>query len=282
MVFFDWNQTWNDEIILTGRCRLNDGFFWNAKAAENSRAPFTSELTHRQIALTGPSADKNILEIGPGTGRLTIPLAQHSSSVTVVDPSSAMLEHLRKRAAEAGIENIFYRNMRWEELQTNMLPERPDIILASYALFMTDIACQLKRMNDLATEKVILFVAGEPRVSSGIRKILFGTEATAGRSDHVILFNLLHGLGIDANVEIIESRFRKEYDSLESAARDLAEFHNAPKGKIPELMEYQRGRLRKEKGNYLLNQTRKTAALWWSTKQKPLSPDGRENIIESA
>ena len=263
--FFNWNQAWNDEMILTGRCRLNDGIFWNTKAAENARASFTSELTEKQLALTAPSAEKSILEIGPGTGRLTIPLAQRSRRVTAVDPSAVMLGHLKKRAAEEGVENLIYLNSAWEDLHAEMLPETPDIILASYSLFMTDMACQLKRMNDIAGEKVILFVPGEPRASSGVRKILYGTEAAAGRSDHVILFNLLHSLGIDANVEIITSHCRKEFDCAESAARDLAEFHSAPEHKMPGLIQYVRGRLKIENGKYIFKQKRKTAALWWLT-----------------
>lgn len=263
MKLFDWNRIWNDEMVLTGRIRLNDGEFWNGMAVRNQDASFTHELTEKQIALIAPSTNRSVLEIGPGQGRLTVPLAKLSSRVTAVDPSGNMVQRLRERAAGEGAGNIIFLNVCWENLLPEMLHESPDIILASYSLFMTDMAFQLKRMNDLAGEKVILFVPGEPRTPPSVRKILYGTETVSGKSDHVILFNLLYDLGIDANVEMMGFRSRKEYDSVDRAVKDFAGYHNAPEEKIPSLAEYLCSRLIKENGKYILEQDRKTAALWW-------------------
>ncbi len=47
-----------------------------------------------------------VLEIGAGTGRLTIPLAEAAASVVAVDASQAMLTILKKKAARRGIANI--------------------------------------------------------------------------------------------------------------------------------------------------------------------------------
>ena len=262
----DWNRIWNDEMVLTGRTRLNHGEFWDGVAARDRTAPFTPEFTAKQIALIAPSADRSILEIGPGQGRLTIPLAQLSFGITAVDPSAGMLQRLRERAAGEGIGNIRCLNCRWEDLRPEMLHEEPHIILASYSLFMTDLAARLRGMNHLARERVIFFVPGEPRSPPAVRKILHGTDAVSGRSDHVILFNLLHDLGIDASVEMMGFRSRKEYDSTDAAVREFAAYHNAPEEKTPDLAGYLRGHLTEENGTWVLEQDRKTAAVWWWTR----------------
>jgi SAM-dependent methyltransferase len=46
-----------------------------------------------------------VLEIGPGTGHYTVPLAAACHRVTAVDSSPAMLDHLRQRMLGEGLDN---------------------------------------------------------------------------------------------------------------------------------------------------------------------------------
>jgi SAM-dependent methyltransferase len=265
MGILDWDLIWNNEIALTSRRRLDNGRFWDEVAAKGRDTDIPRDTTQRQVSLISPSNDRSILEIGPGPGRLTIPLAKLSSHLTAVDHSEHMLERLRRRAEEEGIENISYMNMNWADLEPSMLDHQPDMILASYSLFMMDIGRQLKRMNDIAKEKVILFLPGEPRIPRDLQEILFGAAVNWGLSDHVILFNILHDQGIDANVEIMNYRSRKAYGSPDEAARELASFHNAPIELIPSLARYLDPLLTEENGIYFLDRDRRTAAIWWWT-----------------
>lgn len=49
--------------------------------------------------------DAHILDVGSGTGELAVPLAPHADEVVAMDPSPAMLDAARNRAASAGVEN---------------------------------------------------------------------------------------------------------------------------------------------------------------------------------
>lgn len=50
--------------------------------------------------------DHDVLELGPGTGLYTVPLAGACRSVVAIDSSSAMLEHLSRRLADASAANV--------------------------------------------------------------------------------------------------------------------------------------------------------------------------------
>ncbi|MFC7135799.1 class I SAM-dependent methyltransferase [Halobaculum litoreum] len=51
-------------------------------------------------------AGPRVLDLGCGTGELAVPLAAHAERVVAMDPSPAMLEATRARAARAGAENV--------------------------------------------------------------------------------------------------------------------------------------------------------------------------------
>jgi 2-polyprenyl-3-methyl-5-hydroxy-6-metoxy-1,4-benzoquinol methylase len=51
----------------------------------------------------GPIRNRRILDVGTGTGRAAIIMAQGGGCVTAVDPSEEMLEIARRRAAEASL-----------------------------------------------------------------------------------------------------------------------------------------------------------------------------------
>ncbi|MGL5865596.1 MAG: class I SAM-dependent methyltransferase [Dermatophilaceae bacterium] len=57
----------------------------------------------RAVSLTGSS---RVIDIGSGTGHLTLELASHVCEVVAVEPSAGMNEQLRLGAARLGIDNV--------------------------------------------------------------------------------------------------------------------------------------------------------------------------------
>jgi ubiquinone/menaquinone biosynthesis C-methylase UbiE len=69
--------------------------------------PFITRARLREIL--GPRPGERVLEVGPGTGYYTLPVASWLSpggSLAVLDLQQEMLDHTLRRAAEQGIENI--------------------------------------------------------------------------------------------------------------------------------------------------------------------------------
>lgn len=48
----------------------------------------------------------SVLEIGPGTGNYTVPVAQRCSEMVAIDSSPEMLQYLRKRLLQEGVLNV--------------------------------------------------------------------------------------------------------------------------------------------------------------------------------
>lgn len=59
------------------------------------------------------------LELGPGTGRYTVRLAERVDRVTAVDYSKPMLEQLRVRLATAGVAGVRRRHGRWPDVDVD-------------------------------------------------------------------------------------------------------------------------------------------------------------------
>ncbi len=73
-----------------------------------------------------------IVDLGSGSGQLTIPLAKRSKSVYAVDISPPMLEQLVDRAGQQGIKNIKPVAGSIEEVKFD--PSSVDFVVTNYAL----------------------------------------------------------------------------------------------------------------------------------------------------
>lgn len=59
-----------------------------------------------ELAVTAVAGANNVLEVGAGTGLLTMPLAQTVNQHTATDYADGMVEKLRARLAAAGVTNV--------------------------------------------------------------------------------------------------------------------------------------------------------------------------------
>jgi len=63
-------------------------------------------LRDRILELAAPNADERCVDVGAGTGLLTLPLAERANRVWAVDVSSAMCDYLRAKVADADLKNV--------------------------------------------------------------------------------------------------------------------------------------------------------------------------------
>lgn len=264
MGLVDWNAIWNAEIVLSRRMRLNAGSFWDYIAAcDRGHDGFTDVLTTRQLERIAAGADDTVLEIGPGMGRLTIPLARSARAVTVIDPSAGMLARLRERCQAAGVTNLTMLTGAWEDADHLVGLAPHSLVIASYSLFMLDMRVQLERMRRFASRRVCLFVPAAPRMPEAIERILFGTVVTTRLPDHVVLFNLLHDLGVDASVEVLRETRERRYDSLQDAIDERMRFYDAPEAKRGEIAAFVESQVRSSDQGVVMSQEVATGVVGW-------------------
>ena len=80
------------------------------------------KIIHRIITRAGLQASDRVLEIGPGQGALTLPLARHVGHVVAVEKDTQLVHSLRKRLDRSGIKNVTLLNhdiLKWDFLEMN-------------------------------------------------------------------------------------------------------------------------------------------------------------------
>jgi len=75
---------------------------WEEVAATDSFRALRDRLRDE----AAPAGDEHVLDLGAGTGLLTLALAPRVASVTALDISAAMLDRLEAHAASKGLSNV--------------------------------------------------------------------------------------------------------------------------------------------------------------------------------
>lgn len=159
----------------------------------------------------------SVLEIGAGTGLLTIPIAKEAKHVTAVEPSEAMLRILRSKILKEGLSNISIIKERWESIGEERLSSY-DVVLAAYSLDMADIDEALRKIDRYGRELVLIvhshyYENDGLRIANNLLRKLQGYKETPHYcASYTLLVNILYQLGIHPNIEITRKRGNIPWD----------------------------------------------------------------------
>lgn len=204
----DWAQFWEQgmkesswmEDIIQQANSINE--YWDGQSPRYNRghnachSPIVDRL-EKYI-----NSDTTVLDIGAGTGALTIPLAKKAKKVISIEPSVGMLDYLKSTALKENLSNIEFINNGWECAE---ISGQYDIVICSHALyFIHDIKKSLRRMIDVTGKYLFLMtVVNDDKDRYGdIWKIIKGTSYKPG-PDYIYIYNLLRELGWYPDVEMI-------------------------------------------------------------------------------
>ncbi len=207
------------ERLVPGRYPPGGGY-WDQRAerlAERMTAsPEGDPFLKRLRRLTGPRT--TVIDVGSGPGRFALALAPRVARVVAVDPSSAMLNILRRRGEEQGITNVVTVEGRWEEV--DVAPA--DVAFASYVLPIVDDAPRFLTKLDAAARRHALLYLGAFSMDGILDPLWRHFHGRTRRPGPTWLdaLDVLREVGIEPDVEVVEVRTHTRFASLADAVED--------------------------------------------------------------
>jgi len=275
----NWNEL-RKAMISEGRKRRgreNPGEMWDKRAEEFNRSTKErSERTDRQVASLKLDPDYTVLDVGAGTGRLSVPIAKIVKQVTAVDQSRGMLGYLEENMAEEGLSNYKAIQKRWEDVELGADLEPHDVVIASHSLGMFDLQEALEKMNAAAKKRVYIFTAAGKWFFDDLEEELWERvydrpprrgRGGGFRSDYMLLYNILHDMGIYANVEIRDSEHVQRYESLDEAVERWKVGREILEENEPLLREYLAKNLTEDGDGLIFRRRTKSAMIWWQKSE---------------
>ena len=276
-----WRDRWKAQRLALLESRKNEGnSFWDDK--KGIKKHFIQNLdewrdqAEARIAGMGIKDGSRVLDIGAGTGVLSVPLAAHGCEVTAVEPSSVMGEALMEYQHEQKTREITLVPKRWEDVTVEELGEPYDAVIASYSLMVTDIGEAVLKMQQACrgTTHVFWFLT-QPlwaQVNTGVWKEIHGTEFY-GEPTADCLWQVLCEMGIYANLAVEGGCDPAYYSSIEEA---VTEFHGRMNCTTAEqdaiLRTYFARTLAKSEKGYFVNGRALGAHIWWNTVDQQPDP----------
>jgi len=265
----NWSQLRQTMLLNTHRIEFSNSNYWDKLASSyNESTAQMNDLTQKQLNRILLLSEYTVLDVGAGTGRLTIPLAKRAKHVTALEPSANMMALLKINAQKNVINNIDYVNASIENVDTGVV-EPHDIVISSFSLLMVDVEKALLKMNAMATKGVYLFLSASKWMDENLQNVVYGKGLSdAYSSDYIYVYNILHDLGVLANVDIWDFKSQQCYKNLNDAELKLMELYHIQAKKHEELLAYlSKTLVPDDTGKLWLYRKKKAAMIWWTKTQ---------------
>ena len=197
----------------------SDDDFWQPYARFFRLDPRREDDPVLDALLSMVEPDSTALDVGGGAGRLALPMALRCKHVTVVEPSSSMIEQLREAASEAAIENYSVTQALWDVAEA----DAADLALCAHVLYgVADIEPFIRKLEAHANSVVVVLVFVESPMNriSRFWKPVHGEE----RIDMPALpelMNVLWEMGIYPDVQMMEPVKSDRFEDREVALTQL-------------------------------------------------------------
>src|SRR5882762_2533953 len=156
----DWAERWRS--IVEDRATLAAGHvdhgYWDRRAASYARSTQTRADEFLQVLEPHLSPRKTLIDVGAGTGRHAIPLAERLEWVTAVEPSEGM------RALIPPHDNMTVVASTWEDATV----AAADLVICCHVLYgIDDPVPFIEKMEKSARERVFVMLRQSPMVHLG-------------------------------------------------------------------------------------------------------------------
>lgn len=189
--------------------------FWAQSIARKKTGqtdPYASRIFEEIKSSIQP--EHSVLEIGPGWGNYTFPLADYVRELTCVDSSQSILNYLQSCLSDQ--EHVSYVQAKWELLGERDI-QAHDIVMGVNCFYrMYEIKSALSHMNRLAKKRAIIgMTTGPIQPHYEVLHEKYGYDIKFPRRDYIEFLNLLYEMDIYAECKIIPLKRVYEYETYE-------------------------------------------------------------------
>jgi len=259
----DWLELWRELVMRSSRPKKKRKMVERYKAHSRKRTERPDPLL--DFILKETDVQDTVIDIGPGTGRWTIPLAKTIKSVTAIEPTSGMTDILRENIGNAGLGNVDIFSQTWEDAS----PAIHDIVLCAHAMYGSpDLATFVRKMESFSRKRCYLALRLPPAdgIMAELSFKIYGCRHDS--PDAVIAYNALYTMGIHANVLVENGMANWANDTLEDAfnrARRHLRLGTSATTTYDELIySTLNRRLSFSNGVYSWPDGMRSALLWWN------------------
>jgi len=261
----NWSEEWQKLVINSSLSRGRNLFF-----KKNFVEWYDLQLEHN--GYPGILLDKvryrlddssTVLDVGAGTGAFAIPIAREVKKVTVVEPSRKMLMRLCSKMD--GLTNIDVVAKCWEDVSIDEIGMHDTVIAVNSLYRITDIMTALKKMLSVAEKNLYIIMECRSNFYKKIWQQLKKEEYYPPPS-FVHLYNVLHELGVIANVEIMRIPRSQIYLDIKQAVRHWLIRLDLQPEEEDKLREYLLSCLKEKDGMFYLEEEGQSAIIWYEKK----------------
>jgi ubiquinone/menaquinone biosynthesis C-methylase UbiE len=151
----NWQEIWEDTRQQRMRpLKITYDTDFRAKFAEDqSEIAKYNDYEYGRAATEALSGileqDFEVLEIGPGSGTLTIPLAQRVKRLVAVESSDTAVDYLKRNLEESRVENVTILNANWLNVDDREIKDRFDLAVCSHFLWQVkNVEEHLRKMEN--------------------------------------------------------------------------------------------------------------------------------------
>ena len=212
MTEVDWLELWRELVTRSTRPKTEKRLVERYKAHARKRTERSDPLL--DFVLKEMDERDTVVEIGPGTGRWTIPLAKKVKSLTAIEPTSGMVDMLKENIANAGLDNVEILSQTWEESS----PSVHDIVICAHGMYGSpDLSGFVRKMDRFARKGCYLALRLPPAdgIMAELSLKMYGCRHDS--PDAVIAWNALYTMGINANVLVEKGMESWVNDTLDDA-----------------------------------------------------------------